>query len=353
MRTPFHAAISAVVAVAIAVVAAAAARPLGRAAEVPGYSIIAHVPGAGGAWDYAIVAPGSGRLFLSQAGVTALDLKNHKVTTGFVPGKVTHGLALLGDRTVAVDDSRTKVITLFDAATGKILSRIPTANDNRANGGHALDALVLEPRTGLLIAVNGESGLVLLVDVKKSGVAGSIAVGGHPEFAAADGKGIIYLNVNRGETSEIVGMDIALRKIVKHLPLEGCEEATGLAYDAADQLLISVCGNGVLKAVDTTGQVVASLAVGRGADAVMFDAKRHRVFVAGGDDGTLSVIAVRGHDLALVQTLKTQIGTRLGAVDADSGRVYLPSAKFGPPKPPSPYPTVLPGSFEFLVVAPN
>ncbi|HWG69118.1 MAG TPA: hypothetical protein VN692_06850 [Steroidobacteraceae bacterium] len=354
MRAPFHAAISAVVAVAIAVVAGAAARPLdSRAAEAPGYSIIAHVPGSGAAWDYAIVDPGRGRLLLAQAGVTAVDLKTHEVTTGFVPGNVTHGLALLGDGTVAVDDSRTKVISIFDAATGKIISTIPTAKYNRANGGHALDALVLEPTTGLLMAVNGESGLVLLVDVKKSRVAGTIAVGGHPEFAAADGKGIIYLNVNRGETSEIVGMDIASRKIVKHLPLQGCEEATGLAYDAADQLLISVCGNGVLKAIDTTGQVVASLAVGRGADAVMFDAKRHRVFVAGGDDGTLSVIAVRGHDLALVQTLKTRIGTRLGAVDADSGRVYLPSAQFGPPKPPSPYPTVLPGSFEFLVVAPN
>jgi len=356
MRAPFHAAISAVVAVAIAVVAGAAARPLdSRAAEAPGYSIIAHVPGSGAAWDYAIVDPGRGRLLLAQAGVTAVDLKTHEVTTGFVPGNVTHGLALLGDGTVAVDDSRTKVISIFDAATGKIISTIPTAKYNRANGGHALDALVLEPTTGLLMAVNGESGLVLLVDVKKSRVAGTIAVGGHPEFAAADGTGKVYLNVNRGETGEIVAMDIASRTIVKHIPLDGCEEATGLAYDAADRILFSVCGNGLLKAIDTqAGQVTAGLTVGRGADAVMFDAKRRRVFVAGGDDGTLSVIAIRSpRDIALVQTLNTQIGTRLGAVDVDSGRVYLPSAKFGPPKPPIPYPSVLPGTFEFLVVAPN
>jgi hypothetical protein len=100
--------------------------------------------------------------------------------------------------------------------------------------------------------------------------------------------------------------------------------------------------------------VTASIAVGRGADAVMFDSVRRRAFVAGADDGTLSVIAVRGGgNIALIQTLRTQAGTRLGAVDVDSGRVYLPSAKFGPPKPPIPYPTVLPGSFEFLVAAPN
>ena len=334
---------------------AAVAWPLdGRAAEAAGYSLTAHVPGSGGAWDYAVVDAPSGRLFLAQGGVTAVDLKTNLVTTGLVAGKITHGLASLGDGTLAVDDSQSKVITIFDGLSGKILSTISTANDNPVNGMHALDALVLEPKTGLLIAINGESGLLLLVDVKKSSVVGTVSVGGHPEFAAADGMGHMYINVNHAKSSEIVAVDIASRKIVKRVPLDRCEEATGLAYDDADKLVLSVCGNGILKAFDTRAQrVVASIAVGRGADALMFDAMRRRAFVAGGDDGTLSVIAIRSNsDIALVQTLKTQTGTRLGAVDIDSGRVYLPSAKFGPPKPPIPYPTVLPGSFEFLVAAP-
>jgi hypothetical protein len=85
----------------------------------------------------------------------------------------------------------------------------------------------------------------------------------------------------------------------------------------------------------------------------MFDSMRRLAFVASGEDGKLSVIAVRGsHDIALVQTLGTQIGTRSGAVDLETGLVYLPSGKLGPPKPPIPYPTVLPGTFEFLVAAP-
>jgi len=33
--------------------------------------------------------------------------------------------------------------------------------------------------------------------------------------------------------------------------------------------------------------------------------------------------------------------------------VYLPTAKFGPPVPPSPYPSAVPGTFEILVVAPQ
>jgi hypothetical protein len=66
------------------------------------------------------------------------------------------------------------------------------------------------------------------------------------------------------------------------------------------------------------------------------------------------VISVKNANvIAVVQTLTTPAGTRLGAVDIGSGRVYLPSAKFGPPKPPIPYPAVVPGTFEFLVVSPN
>jgi DNA-binding beta-propeller fold protein YncE len=326
----------------------------GTTAETPGYSITGHIAGTGGSWDYAVIDPDGARLYLAQAGVTAVDLRTNAITTGLVAAAVTHGLASLGGGILAVDDSQNKTVTLFDGITGRIESTIPTSKFNPVSGHHALDALVLEPKTGDLVAVNGESGLLLLIDVKDSRVVGTISVGGHPEFAAADARGHIYINVNRGKTSELEAVDIASRTVTRRIPLAGCEGATGVVYDRADQLVLSVCDNGFLKVIDAAAdRVLASIPVGRGADAVMFDSKRRRAFVASGDAGTLSVIAVRGaNDVALVQTLPTQIGTRLGAVDIESGRVYLPSAKFGPPKPPIPYPTVLPGSFEILVVSP-
>ncbi len=325
------------------------------AAEVSRYSITAHLAGTGGSWDYAAIDPMNARLYLAQAGVTAVDLQTNKVTSGLVSAKISHGIAVLGDGLAAVDDSETKVISVFEGQSGHIVSVIPTGEFNPVNGLHALDALLLEPKTGLLIAINGESGLLLLIDVKGARVAGTIAAGGHPEFAAADGTGKLFINVNRGKTSEIATVDVAARAVVRHVALAGCEGATGLAYDAVEQLVMSVCDNGVFKVFDVkSGRVTASTAVGRGADAVMFDAKRRRAFVASGDDGTLSVISVKNAaDIAVVQTLATQVGTRLGAVDVGSGRVYLPSARFGPPKPPLPYPSIVPGTFEFLVVSPN
>jgi DNA-binding beta-propeller fold protein YncE len=330
--------------------------PLGSiAAETTQYAITGHIAGTGGSWDYAMIDDHGGRLYLAQAGVTAVDLKTNVITTGLVTANISHGLALLGDGTIAVDDSETKVITVFDGLSGRILSRIPTAQFNPVSGMHALDALVFEPVTGMLIAVNGESGLLLLVDINTSRVAGTISVGGHPEFAVADGAGKLFINVNRAKSSEIAVVDIGARKLAKHMRLHGCDGATGLVYDKAEGLVLTVCDNGFLKVLDVqSGRLVASIPVGRGADAVMFDSKRRRAFVPSGDSGTLSVIAVRSAtDIALVQTLTTQTGTRLGAVDIDTGRVYLPSAKFGPPTPPRHYPSVRPGSFEFLVVGPN
>jgi DNA-binding beta-propeller fold protein YncE len=343
-----------ILSIALAGAAMAVSLPGHSTPDSTAYSLSARIPGAGGAWDYAVLDAPAHKLFLAQAGVTALDLDTNTVKTGFVAGKTTHGLALVGDGTVAVDDSQTKIITIFDETTGRILSAIPTASFNPQNGVHALDAMVLEPMTGLLVALNGDSGLLLMVDLKQSRVIGTMALGGHAEFAVANGAGTVYVNLNNSRGSEIVAVDVRLRKIVNHIALFGCEEATGLAYDRAGKLLLSVCDNGMLEALDEgTGRVVRSIRVGRGADAVMFDSVHRLAFVASGEDGMLSIIAVRGpHDIALAQTLGTQIGTRLGAVDLATGRVYMPSAKFGPPSPPIPYPAVVPGTFEFLVAVP-
>jgi len=327
----------------------------GGAESTPVYSVAAEIPGAGGSWDYAVIDEQLGRLYLAQGGVTALDLKTNKLTTALIVGKVTHGLAVVGDGLVAVDDSADKTVKVFDGVSGKIAATIPTAQDNPVNGNHALDAMVLEPKSGLVVAINGDSGLLVLIDVKQAKVTGTVSIGGKPEYAAADGKGALYVNVNRSKKSEIVAVDIAARKVTAHFALKGCEEATGIAYDQADNLLISVCGNGMAKFIHAdTGLEAASIAVGRAADAVMFDSQRHRAFVPSAAGGKMSVIAVRSSsDIAVIQTVATQRGTRLGAVDVNTGKVYLPAATFGPPVPPNPYPTSVSGTFKILVVAPS
>jgi DNA-binding beta-propeller fold protein YncE len=321
-------------------------------AAEPAYAIVKRMPGPSSPWDYAVVDESSHKLYLAQGGVTALDLTTGTVSGGFVAGHSTHGLAVLSDGHVAVDDSAANTITVFDG-TGHVLKTIDMRSQNTGRGEHVLDALLLEPKSGLLVAANGESGLLLLIDVQQGAVVGKIPVGGELEAGAANGKGLVYINVETKGKPEIAVIDVASRRVVSRMALPGCDGPTGLAYDQPLQLVISVCDNGTLHFLGSDGgREIVSLPVGKGADGVMLDSQRRRVFTAGAKSGTLSVVALRGvNDIALIQTLPTQRGTRLGAVDLASGNVYLPGAKFGPPKPPSPYPTVLPDSFEFLQVA--
>ncbi|KLU24470.1 hypothetical protein EOS_20025 [Caballeronia mineralivorans PML1(12)] len=124
----------------------------------PTYSVTAQIAGSGGSWDYATIDEDAGRLYLAQRGVTALDLKTGRLNTGLLAAGVTHGVAVLGDGKVAVADSKSESVKIFEGVSGKILADISTAQYDPIGGSHTLDALVVEPKTGLMVAVNGEPG---------------------------------------------------------------------------------------------------------------------------------------------------------------------------------------------------
>ncbi|MFL9872922.1 YncE family protein [Paraburkholderia megapolitana] len=321
---------------------------------VPVYDLITQIPGSGGAWDYAAIDDASEHLYLAQRGVTVLDLKTNQLTTDLVTSGVTHGVLPLHDGKVAVADGTNREVKLFEGISGKIVGKISTANFGSASGMHALDALVWEPKSALIAAVDGESGTLLLIDRNRLAVTGTIPLGGKPEFAVADGRGYVYINVVKNGVAMIAVADVASKRIKRYFPMRGCNDPTGLAYDRADRLLISVCGNGVAEFIRENGSTAAHLRVGKGADAVMFDSQRKMVLVPGGSDGVLSIISVRSvSSIRVIQTLNTKKGARLGAVDNKTGQVYLPVADLGAPVPPSPYPSVIAGTFRILVVAPR
>jgi len=332
------------------------------------YQILPSVPGNGadGVWDYATVDSAARRLYLAQDGVTILDLDTGKVSAHFVTGKsfaglvpTHHILPVNGGKAMAVTVVSTNSVDFFDPQTGRILSVVSVGPPPKQNW-HNPDGLVYEPKSKLLIAVGGDSSTLSLIDTSAFTKNGEISVGkGKLETAVANGMGLVY--INEEETHTIAVVDIGARAVVREIPMKGCEEPTGMAFDSEDQLVISVCSNGVLKFIATDSyKEIASEKVGSGADGVIYDPERHYVFSFGGDDGALSIVAVHGREkIALVQTLKTKPSARLGALDGKTGRVYIPVGVFGPPAAPIRLPGLrsLPGlnphTFEFLVVAPT
>ena len=326
------------------------------------YAILASLPGPDGMWDYAAVGSAGRRLYLAQTeNISILDLGGSAAWTQIrVPGATWHGVAPLESRGLLLaTNGQAHALMMFDARSRRTVATVLTdpGPQSALTGTMALfagladpDALVIDPKSGLVAAVNGGSGEVVFVDVDRRSVVGRVQVGGKLEFAVADGKGGVYVNVQTAH--EIAVIDTLAFKVTRRIPMAGCVEPKGLAYDPGTDLLISACDNGVAEfIVARTGRPLVNLKIGRGADAVMLDGVRHRAFVASGADAMLSIFDIKDPEhIALLQTLSTEYGTRLGAVDLQTGLLYLPSGKLAPPIAPRPWPSVLPGSFHVLVV---
>lgn len=306
-----------------------------------GYHVVDRIAGPDGGWDYARVDPAHNRVLVTHGtSVMAIDLAS-KAVSSFGPGQRLHdALPIKDGAEVAVTNGGTNTVVFIDAKTNSPIVTVDT--------GKGPDAAELDPKTGLVLVMDHLGGQVTLVDPRSHKVVGTIEVGGALEAAVADGSGKAYVNVEN--KNEIAVLDIPGRKVLARYPLTGCDGPTGLAYDAADRLLIAGC-DGSSDVVDAkSGKVVQTLATGKGADGAVFDARRKLAFVSAGRAGTLAVISLAGGKPVLVDTVPTQVGARTIALDPRSGRLYLPTAKYLPPATPGGRPTTQPGSFQVLVV---
>lgn len=354
---------------------ALAARENGSVRSAREYAVIETIDGtpAGGQWDYASLDVAHARLYLAQNCITVLNLATHKVTPHFMSGMSCQRLAALhtilpinGGSILAVSNSAAHTVTFIRSAdakrvrtvTGAELAMAPSGTIAPALGVHDPDSLVYDPATGLLVAVLVDRGELALIDCHSLRVVASIRIGAQLESAVVSGNGRLF--VNERAAHSVAFVDMKRRQVIKRVVLQGCEEPTGIAYDGADALVISVCSNGALKFISASkGIVVRTVPVGPGADGLMYEPVRHVVLSPSGAEGTLSIVSVREtNDIKVVQTLKTEVGSRLGVLDPVSGRVYLPAARFGPPAHTDilpggeVIPGEVPGTFHFLVVTP-
>lgn len=329
-------------ALGISLLALSASLPA-QAAGPSGLEVINRLPGPDGTWDLLAVDQDARRLYVAHSSVvTAVDLDSGTVTPALVHGVRLHGVVpLKGTGNVAVVSGTDNTVIIFEGASGKVLGTVST-------GGKDADAIAQDPATGLLYVMNHDSGDIGIIDPAALKLIGTIVVGGALELTTVDGKGRLYVNVE--DKNEVVAVDLATRKVAARIPLKGCEAPTGIAYDPHSDLLVSAC-DGVAAVVNgRTGKHVATITTGDGADTVMFDAAHNQFLVPNGASGTLSVIAEDPNGgVKLIDSVKTQISARTGALDTKTGHVYLPAAKLMPAVGGG-RPTPAPGTFEILVL---
>lgn len=311
------------------------------------YKIIERIKVADGGFDYATFDPINGRaLFARTDFTTVVDAKTGAVSQLNSASRGHMAVPVVGTSLVVLPLREGKA-RIVDTNTDKIVVDLPA--------GNGPDGAIYDFYSNDVYVMNHNGGDVTIVDPFGRSVVATIPIGGTLEFPASDDAGRVYDNVT--SIPEIAVIDAKAHSVVARYKLDGCKGASGLAYDPEDKLLISSCGNGMAKILDArTGKEIASLPIGRGPDAVMYDPVRKLAFIPCGGDGILEVISLadRAH-ISVIQHVQTQAGSRTGTLDPKTGRIFLMASK---PDPAAVVPPGgrgaprLAGSYEVLVVGP-
>jgi len=147
------------------------------------------LPGDGG-YDYVSIDQVNQRLYVSHGtSVNVVDL-NTDQAIGEIDGmQGNHGIAIANDLNKGfVSDGRSNSVLVFDLTTLKTISTVPVT-------GTGPDCIVYDPKSKQVFVFCGRSNNASVVDAVSLKQVGTVDLGGGPEFAVADGKGLIYNNL--------------------------------------------------------------------------------------------------------------------------------------------------------------
>jgi DNA-binding beta-propeller fold protein YncE len=307
-----------------------------------------YVLGGEGGWDYLTFDAAGKRLFISR-GTHVMVVDPYKGSVvGDIPNTPgVHGIALAQDLGKGfTSNGRENTVTVFDLKTLKETARIKLEAENP-------DAILYDPSSKRVFTFNGRSKNATAIDAVKDTVISNIPLNGKPEFGVADGKGMVFVNIE--DTSELTSIDAGNAKVAKTWKLTGCEEPSGLALDQKHHRLFAGCHNKVMAVVNAEdGKVVNTPAIGEGVDANAFDPGTDLAFSSNGD-GTLTVVHEDSADkYTVAQNVATQRGARTMALDTNNHDIYLVAAEIeeAPPAKEGERPrrSMKPGTFTLLVV---
>jgi DNA-binding beta-propeller fold protein YncE len=296
------------------------------------------IPGDGG-YDYAFIDQQNHRLYTSHGtAVNVIDLETEKVIGTISGMKGVHGIAIVNDLNRGfISDGKGSAAVAFDIKTNQVIKTIPIS-------GSDADGIIYDPASRKIFVFEGDAKAAVVVDPDKLEEVKSIQLGGAPEFAVADGNGIIYNNLEDKSSLDVI--DTKTLTVTQTYSLSPCGGPTGLALDKQNQRAFSVCReNKGMSVVDiTTGKVVQTLPIGGGVDAVIYDPV-NKLVIASNGDATASIYKQNSPDsYTLLQTLQTQTRAKTMAMDQSTHKLYFPVADYQPGTR-----TVVPGSFKVLV----
>ena len=304
--------------------------------------------GGDGGWDYINVDGNASRIYVSHTSIAVVvDIKTGNVIGSIPDTKGIHGIALDQEHNRGyTSNGRDSSVTVFDLTTLKVIERIKITGANP-------DCIMFDPFSKTIFTFNGRSSNASVIDVKTNKVVATIPLDGKPEFAATDGKGNVFVNIENkiGVIDVINTKDF---KVTQHWSIAPGEEPSGLALDNETHRLFSVCSNKMMVITDAlTGKVITTLPIGDRCDGVAFDPGTKLAFSSNGE-GTMTVVQeVDANTFKVIATVPTMSGARTIAVDKVTHHLYLPTAEFDAPAAGQTRPAMKPNSFMILDIEPG
>ena len=313
-----------------------------------GYHVVKTIPiGGEGLWDYCIVDSAARRVYISHfTHVVVLDADTGALVGDIPDTPGVHGIALAPALGLGfTSNGRANTVTVFDLKSLKAIRTV-------ASGGENPDAIFYDAASKLVFAFNGRTNNATAIEAESGKIAATFKLGGKPEFAAGDGDGHVFVNIE--DKSELLEIDAHKRAVMNRWPLSPCKEPSGLAMDKKNRRLFAVCDNDIMAVVNAdSGKIVATPAIGDDPDAAGFDPKTQFAFSSNGGSGNLTVIHEDSPDhYSVVESVPTKRYARTMAIDFNTQNIFLPIAEFeaitpqGAKRPP-----IKQGTFGVLMVS--
>jgi YVTN family beta-propeller protein len=279
-------------------------------------------------FDYVTVDSAARRVYLSRGSAVEVMDADSGANLGFIPGfKRQHGVALAPEFNRGfISDGEAAKIVIFDLETMKPVGEAKSDPDT--------DCVVYDPASKNAFSMNGDSNSSTVVNAKTGAVVQTIALGGAPEFAVADGKGMIYVNL--ADKDQIAAIDTATLKVKAHWPVAPAGEPTALAIDREHRRLFSAGRKpAVLAVLDAdSGKVIQSFPISGGTDAAAFDPETATIFVST-IEGNIHVFHEDSPDrYSAMDAVKTQYGAKTMGIDTKTHRLFVDTANFSAPSAP-------------------
>ena len=274
-----------------------------------------------GFWDYLTFDNATQRLFVSHGDrVQVIDKKSGMEIGVIKPTPGVHGIAIGDSGKGFISCGGVDSVVVFDLKTYKITGTIPTGKDP--------DAIVFDRFTNRVFAFNSKGNSATVIDASTNDVLSTIRFRGNPEFAASDGSGSLYVNIEN--LGIVMKIDVTTLETKAMYPIGSDKKPTGMALDKGSNLLFCGCSgtNELVVLSLISGEVIATVPIGMHCDGVSFMPAQSEIYTSNGE-GTITVIHQDAPDkYTKEQTVITKRGDRTITCDYVSRSLFLPVAEF-------------------------